>query len=297
MRHSWTLTVNRIQLAMRNRAFLFFSLVMPLAYLFIALGIFARGKPEYVNYILGPILALTVMGSFWGLSLQLVTFREQGILRRFRLAPVGAGAMLASSILSNYVLTLPTVVIEFLFARWMFHMATWGNLLSVLALVTLGTVTFATFGLTIASVTNTMQETQLINNAVWFVFLFFSGATFPLPVLPAWIQKLAVFLPPTYLVTGLHRALVMKASVWQVRAELLALLGGAAFAFFVSRQLFRWEPEQKVGGRAKMWAAAAIVPFLLLGVWESAQGQLRRDARSAYDALDRARPSSSTPER
>ena len=53
------------------------------------------------------------MGSFWGLSVQLVTFREQGILRRFRLTPVGAGAMLASSILSNYIMTLPTVVIEF----------------------------------------------------------------------------------------------------------------------------------------------------------------------------------------
>ncbi len=113
MKHTWTLTVSRMRLAMRNRAFLFFSLVMPLAFLFLAMGVFAKGLANGTNYILAPVLALTVMGSFWGLSVQLVMFREQGILRRFRLAPIGPGAMLASSILSNYVLTLPTVVLEF----------------------------------------------------------------------------------------------------------------------------------------------------------------------------------------
>ncbi len=293
MKHTWTLTLSRMKLAMRNRAFLFFSLLMPLGFLFFAFGVFARRWPGSEAYILAMVLSLTVMGSFWGLSVQLVLFREQGILRRFRLAPIGPGAMLASSIVSNYILTLPTVILEFALAHWVFRMHSWGNLFAAFCLVTLGTVTFAALGLTVASVTNTMQETQIINNLIWTAFIFLSGVTIPLPALPGWIQGLAVFLPPTYLVTGLHRALVMGAPIWQLHAEIIALAGGAAFAFFVSQQLFRWEPEEKVTSRAKMWATAAIVPFLFLGVWESSQGQLRRDARSAYDALDRtAQPSS-----
>ncbi len=276
-----------MQLALRNRAFIFFSLVMPMAFLFVYLGFFGRGNRAAIAYLMGPVLALTVMGSFWGLSVQLVLFREQGILRRFRLAPVGPGAMLASSIISNYILTLPTVVAEFALARWIFHLDRWGNLWGVWAFVTLGTVTFAAFGLIVASVTNTMQETQMINNALWFVFLFLSGATFPLPFLPGWIQRVSDYLPPTYLVTGLQRVLVGGATLWQVRAELLALVGGAVFAFLISMQLFRWEPEEKVTGRAKAWAAATIVPFLLLGVWESANGQLRSDAKAVYDSMQR----------
>src|SRR5579864_2644484 len=129
-----------MRLAMRNRAFLFFSLIMPLAFLFIYAGIFGRGNSQAMPYLLGEVLALTVMGSFWGLSVQLVTFREQGILRRFRITPVGASAMLASSLLSNYFLTLPTIVIEFFLARWVFHMSRLGNLPSVFVLVTLGTI-------------------------------------------------------------------------------------------------------------------------------------------------------------
>ena len=85
--HTWALTVSRMRLAMRNRAFLFFSLIMPLAFLFIYAGIFGRGRAQAVPYLLAEVLALTVMGSFWGLSVQLVTFREQG-----HLAPVPCDA-------------------------------------------------------------------------------------------------------------------------------------------------------------------------------------------------------------
>jgi len=203
--------------------------------------------------------------------------------------------MLASSIVSNYVLTLPTIVLEFLLARWIFHLDHWGNLWGVWALVTLGTVTFAAFGLIVASVTNTMQETQVINNAIWSVFMFLSGATVPLPVLPTFIQRFAVFLPPTYLVTGLRRVIVRGATLWQVGPELLALVGGSAVAFFISMQLFRWEPEEKVTRRAKAWAAATIVPFLLLGIWESAHGQLRSDEKEIFDSLDRRATPSNIP--
>src|ERR1700722_19352402 len=112
---------------MRNRAFLFFSLIMPMLFLFGAVMMFGQSSRTWIPYILGAILTFTVMGSFWGLSVQLVTFREQGILRRFRLSPAGAGPMLASSILSNYFMTLPTVAFEMSFAAFCFKKKAWGN--------------------------------------------------------------------------------------------------------------------------------------------------------------------------
>ena len=293
MRNAWTLTKVRMRLALRNRAFIFFSLIFPLIFLFLLVALLARRGVGFniaaIPYALASVLALTVMGSFWGLSIQLVTFREQGILRRFRVAPVGAGAMLASSILSNYILTLPTVVIEFALARKLFHMREWGNLGGVFLLVSLGIITFAALGLIIASVTNSTQETQVINQILWSAFLFLSGATIPLPILPIWIQHFALFLPATYLVTGLERVLVGRVGTLQVSAELIALAVSAAMAFFLSQQLFRWEPEAKVAPRAKVWAAATIIPFLLLGIWENARGNLQSTARR--DFLSIGRPS------
>jgi ABC-2 type transport system permease protein len=286
LRHAWTLTKIRMRLALRNRAFIFFILIFPMALLFLFLGLVGRHRPEAVPYLLASVLALTVMGSFWGLSVQLVTFREQGILRRFRLAPVGAGALLASSILSNYLMTLPTVFLEFAIAREIYGLRSWGNILGIVLLVTLGIVAFAALGLIVASVTNTMHETQIINQILWWGFLGLSGATLPLPMLPGWIQTLSAFQPATYLVTGLERVMVGQVSVLTVLPEILALALSAVIAFVISQQLFRWEPEAKVGRSAKLWAATAVIPFLLLGVWESASGRLMNDARQDYRSMD-----------
>jgi ABC-type multidrug transport system permease subunit len=285
MRHTWTLAVNRMRLAMRSRVFLFFSLIMPLGFLFFYAAVFARGNHHAMAYMLGAVLGLTVMGSFWGLSMQLVMFREAGVLRRFHVAPVGAGAMLGSSLVSNYFLTLPTVVVEFLISRWIFKMDTWGNLWGILALITVGSATFAALGLIVASVTNTMQETQVINNVIWFAFLFFSGATIPLVFLPGWIQRAALFLPATYLVSGLEGAMLKTASLREIAGDTFVLTAGLLVAFEISRQIFRWEPEAKVPGRAKMWVAAAMIPFLLLGTWENIYGDRLSQIRTQYRSI------------
>jgi ABC-2 type transport system permease protein len=290
VKHTWTLTLIRIRLALRSRTFIFFSLMMPLTFLFFFAAVFSKRNPEVIAYILGAVLALTVMGSFWGLSMQLVMFREQGILRRFRLAPVGAGAMLGSSILSNYFLVLPTVLVEFLVSRGVFGLRTWGNLWAVFALVSIGAATFSAFGLIVASVTNTMQETQVINNLVWSAFLFLSGATIPLVIFPGWIQHVALFLPATYLATGLEGAMLKVVGVREVAGDIIALAVGLLVAFEVSRQLFRWEPEAKVSGRAKLWVVVVMVPFLLFGLWENVYGTRLTQMRQNFQAFSERGP-------
>lgn len=286
MRNTWALTKIRLRLAMRNKMFLFFSLVMPLGFLFFFVALFGRGRPGWVGYILGAILTMTVMGSFWGLSVQLVTFREQGILRRFRLAPLGAAPMLMSSILANYIMLIPTVVIEMIVCRFTFHLTNLGNLWQIFWLITFGSWAFSSLGLIVASVTNTMQETQIINQLLWTGFLFLSGATVPLAVFPNWLQRCALFIPATYLATGLEFAATNLASRREIIVDVIALLLGLCVAFSVSHQIFRWEPEAKVAGRAKLWVLAALVPFLLFGTYESIKGERLVRVHQDFDVLN-----------
>lgn len=276
-----------MRLAMRNRLFLFFSLIMPLGFLFIYATIFGGGEPGRVAYLMPSVLALTVMGSFWGLSVQLVLYREQGILRRFRLTPLGAFAMLVSGILANYLLTLPTIIIEFVLIRAVWKVNSFGNLFGVIVLLTLGTMTFAAFGLIVASVAGSMQETQVINNVIWMLFLFFSGATFPIVFFPAWLQRASVFLPATHLVVGLQYVFIGGVSLRKILPELVALLAGLAMALAVATKLFRWEPDAKVSRKAKLAAAAVVIPFLLVGVWENSQDARRKELRAIYEAAIR----------
>jgi len=295
LNNTWTLTKVRIRLAMRNRAFFFFSLVMPLIFLLGAVIFVGRNRTEWVGYILGAILTTTVMGSFWGLSVQLVTFREQGILRRFRLAPVGAGPMLASSILSNYFMAIPVVTFEILVCRLALHMRSWGNLWAIFVLVTIGSATFSALGLIVASVTNTMQETQMINNLIWMGFLFLGGATIPIASFPLWLQRVSLFVPAQYLSTGLQSAATKLATPWEVLEDVVALSLGLFVAFETSRQLFRWEPEAKAPRSAKLWVLAALVPFLVFGTWESVRGTRLRHIRTNFQTLSMMSSAASRP--
>ena len=283
-----TLTRMRIQLTLRNKMFLFFSVIMPFGFFFLYAGVFAKGIPHLVRYFLGPVLALTVMGSFWGLSAALVTFREQGILRRFHVTPVTPSDMLASSIVANFVLTLPTVIVEFLCARFVFHVQSFGNLVSTFLLIALGTAAFASLGLVVASVTNTMQETQIINQLIWFPLIFLSGATVPLTSLPQVVKHVGLFLPATYLVTELQDAIYWSAAPWSrdVLIALGSLLVWAGLTFFLSAQLFRWEPESKIPGRAKLLVAATAIPFLLLGIWENSSSRTITKAKAMMESLE-----------
>jgi len=290
-----SLTRMRIQLALRNKMFFFFSVIFPLGMFFLYAGIFAKGNPRVVSFFLGPVIALNVMGSFWGLSAMLVMFREQGILRRFHVTPVTATDMLGSSILANYLLTLPTVFVELLFARLIFHVNNLGDLVSLAVLVTVGTVSFASLGLVVASVTNTMQETQVLNQLIWLPLIFLSGATLPIAYLPKVAQGVAVFLPATYLVTGLQGAMYSSFPVWKLLTQILALAFWTILTFFVATQLFRWEPESKIPRHAKLWALATALPFFLLGVWENKNGQILVQAQAAYRSLDQPAKSDHPP--
>lgn len=277
-----------IRLVMRTKTAFFFTFLFPLIFLFVYAGIFARGRPEAVLYLFGPLVTLTIMGSgFWGLGMQSVMQRERGSLRRYRLAPIGAGSMVFSSLLANYLLEIPTIALLVLCARAFFHMPLQIDPLTLLALVTVGTFAFSGFGLTIASVANTMQEAQVFNNVVWFTLLFLSGVTVPLPMLPGWIQRFAVFLPATYMVTSFQAILVGHQSLFDQSAPMLVLLVSGTFGMLFAWKLFRWEKEEKISGRKKLLAVTFIIPFLILGVWMNLRGDLAASWNKTFSMMSR----------
>ena len=275
-----------IKLVMRTKVALFFTFLFLLIFLFVYAGIFAHGNPGEVVYMFGPVVTLNIMSSgFFGLGLQSVMQRERGSLRRYRLAPLGPGSMVLSSLLANYLLELPTIALLVFCAMVFFHMPLKNNLFTLLVLVTVGTFAFAGFGLTIASVANTMQEAQVYNNLVWFTLLFLSGVTVPLPMLPHWIQRFAAFLPATYLVSSFQAIMVSGQSLFDHQAEIVALLVSGTFGLLFAWKLFRWEKEEKISTRAKLVSLTFVVPFLVMGIWMNERGNLAATWKETFSLM------------
>jgi hypothetical protein len=53
----------------------------------------------------------------------------------------------------------------------------------------------------------------------------------------------------------------------------VALLITAAVGLTVGTALFRWEKEEKIRKSAKLWIAAVLLPFVLLGIYQAYTGQ------------------------
>jgi ABC-2 type transport system permease protein len=277
-----------IRLVMRTKAALFFTFIFPQVFLFVYAGIFARGNPQAVTYMFGPVVTLNVMGSaFWGLGLQSVVQRERGSLRRYRLAPIGPGSIVASNLLANYLLQLPTIGLLVFSARVFFRMPMSIGWPTLLLLVTIGTIGFAGFGLTIASIANTMQEAQIYNNLVWLTLLFLSGTTVPLPLLPHWIQRLSTFLPATYLVSSFQSIMMEAQPLARHWPEMAALVVSGAFGLLLAWKLFRWEKDERIPAARKAWAASCVLPFLLVGFWMNLFANPVVSWKTTYSFLDR----------
>jgi hypothetical protein len=84
--------------------------------------------------------------------------------------------------------------------------------------------------------------------------------------------------------------MVDHAGISELGLDLASMLGCTVIAFLVSTQLFRWEPEAKAPRRAKLWAAAAIVPFLLLGIWENKYQHVLSRSISDYQLIEQSSP-------
>jgi ABC-2 type transport system permease protein len=264
-------TLATLRLTMRDRTVLFFSYLFPVIFFFaFGEGFDAAKSAGNSAQVVSMVLVLGVLGNgFFGGGIRAVMEREAGILRRFKVAPISPGPILVSSIVTGWVIYMPAVVAFFVLARWRYHMPAPENPVSIAILLSLGIVAFRAMGLIIASVVNTMAESQILVQLLYFPMLLLSGATIPLSTMPDWLQIVAQFLPATHLYLGLQGMLLEGEGLTKNLAAAGALSAAAAVALFISVKLFRWEKEDRLKTSAKLWVAAALGPFLLLGAWQA----------------------------
>ncbi|HPT27586.1 MAG TPA: ABC transporter permease, partial [Bryobacteraceae bacterium] len=205
-----------LRLTMRDRVVLFFSYLFPVVFFFaFGEGFDAAKSTGNTAQVLSMVLVLGVLGNgFFGGGIRAVVEREAGILRRFKVAPISAAPILVSSVVTGWVIYMPAVVVFFLLAHLRYSLPVPANPVSLFILLSLGTIAFRSMGLIIASVVNTMGESQVLVQLLYFPMLLLSGATIPLSSMPDWLQVVAQFLPATHFYLGLQGMLMHGESAW-----------------------------------------------------------------------------------
>jgi len=255
-----------LRLTLRNRVALFFSFIFPLIFFGIAgLGGGGGNGLQVLNIVMG----LGVLGGgLFGVGMRSVQDREQNILRRFKVAPIGPGEIIVSGMVTALALQIPNVIFMVVLAH-RFLAAPWPSQpISLLVFVSLGLLAFASLGGIIAAIVNSMQEGMLLTQLFYFPLLFLGGITFPIVGFPLWLQTVAQFIPSTYFTSGLQPILRGKETLFDNLPAVGALALTALLGTLLAAKLFRWEKEEKLRPAAKFWLLAVLGPFFVLGAWQ-----------------------------
>ncbi len=258
-----------LKLALRNRSVIFFNYLFPLIFFFIFGQAMHGERGAAMTIIIAMVLIIGILGNgLMGAGIRAVQEREANILRRYKVTPITPAPVLIASIVTGWILYMPNVLLIFFLAHYLYGMPWPQTMGAVLIFVTISIVGMRAIGLILASVVNSMQESQLLVQLVYLPMLFLSGATFPTSMFPKWLLEITYFLPATYMVQGIEGMLKENQGMAQNIEPSLALILTAFVGLFISYKLFRWEKEEKIKNSAKLWLVAVMIPFVIMGAWQ-----------------------------
>jgi len=267
--NTWLLnTVTELKLTFRDRQALFWNFVFPLFFLFLFSTIFARGNPKAVAGLLPGLLTISAMaGGFFGLSIGLVTARERGILRRYRLAPIRPWMLISSQLASNFLVVLSTLVVQLLLARGVYRIEIAGSLAAMMVMLSVGVLAFLALGFVIASVAEGTKVALVMANVLFYPLMFLGGAALPRQMLSPALREFSRLLPSSYLVEGLGRIMVDGESLRHNVLPLAVLGATFAVALLLAAKLFRWESREPLPLAQKAWVGVIALIFVIAAWW------------------------------
>ncbi|MDP6823639.1 MAG: ABC transporter permease [Dehalococcoidia bacterium] len=201
---------------------------------------------SYTAFLVPGIVAMSIMQlGIFGVVFALLQFRQQGVLRRLKAAPVNpaqflfaqVSTRLSVSVLQTLVILLAGIIL-FDLAVGDGNLATWAL---VLVLAVFGGVLFVTMGLAISGFARTEEVAAPVTNLISMPMMFLSGVFFPLDALPGVLTAVTQFLPLTYLADAMRAVVTDGAGVTDIWGELAGLGAWTAVVFAAATRLFRWE--------------------------------------------------------
>ena len=191
--------------------------------------------PVYVPIII--CMAIAILGLI-SLPAALVSYRDQGILRRLSTTPVPPSWVLAGQLVINFCIAVTSLLIVIVVSIVAFGLDVPKNPGALLLSIVLSIAALFAIGLSIAAAARSGIAARAIGAGLFYPLLFFAGMWLPRALMPGVLQGISNFTP-----LGAAAQAIQSSMQGQFPpAESLLVLAGYALVFtLVARRFFRWE--------------------------------------------------------
>jgi ABC-2 type transport system permease protein len=227
---------------LRNKRFMFFSVIYPAVLFMIIAGPAKNTTPMGSTGLTMPLYYMVAMASFGALtavlmgnSERIAKEREKGWVRQLRLTSLPGRGYVIAKIASAATVTLPAIlVVEIVAASFKgvrLDAWQWGALtLSIWA----GSLVFAALGVAIGYIASG-DAVRPLTMLIYFALSILGGLWMPFTIFPNWLQNIAKWLP-THAYTALGQAIEVGHAPHLTDIALLAgylviFAGGAAWLY------------------------------------------------------------------
>lgn len=184
------------------------------------------GTPDYLSFILvGTALSNFINAVFWGMGYALKNDMDAGVLESNWLAPVPRVLLLGGHTLASLAVTAITSLTMVTIAAVIFGFRPTGNVLAALLTVLPMLLGLYGFGFAFAALVLLLREANTLVDVSSFLVQIFSGASFPVNVLPRWLLPISLALPLTYGFDAVRGFLLNTTTLLPLGVEIALLLG------------------------------------------------------------------------
>ncbi len=268
-----------LRLNLRNMMALAYGYAVPIFTLVAFASIFKYEENERLVPQMGQLLTICVLGgACFGLPTAIVSERERGVWRRYRLLPASLGSIVFTTMIARYLIVGSAALLEVLLAHWGYGMPWPPHPVQLVVAFTFSCFAFLGMGLVIAMVAESVPAVQALGQAIFLPMIMIGGVGVPLGRLPNWLRVVAHFLPGLYSVNVMQAcinppspALAIDGSIiphglpdvgFDVAA--LTVIGLASVA--AGAKLFRWDNARKLARGSLPWVAAALAAWAAVGL-------------------------------
>ena len=250
-----------LRLHARNKMALLYSYLFPTIFL-VAFWVLYRFEQVPLVRHVGELLTVTALGgACFGLPTTMVSERERGVWRRYRLTPVSTATLVAGTVAARYLLLVVAALLQLALAMGL-GMPLPRHPIDLFVAFTLVAFAFIGLGLVIAMMADTVPAVQALGQCIFLPMLIIGGVAVPLASLPDWAQRLSGFFPGRYAVETLQ-ACVTGDGLGAARFSALALVVIGLAGCVAGAKMFRWDSAQRFAtAPGKGWVAVALAAWV-----------------------------------
>ena len=207
----------------------------------IAVFMNTTGATDFIGYIvIGTTVWMWQNIVLWDVGFSLRNEQMRGTLESNWLSPTWRFSYLLGHTGPQVISMLMFIAITALEFGLLFGVRLNGSVWMILLVMLAAIPSIYGLGFAFASLVITVKEANAFVFLIRGLVMIFCGITFPISLLPGWMQSIANWLPQTYLIHGMRAAAFSNAGVRELAPDLIPLLLFGTFWLVVGYFTFLW---------------------------------------------------------